>query len=1535
MAKSNFNVSVSKIIMLGFVSLFLISKNNFAQSPGVEWRNYTWLNTEYIGGASVDQRHSDYDWWYDHCTAYTNPLTKTGHLGYIGCGVSDYRCGERSGQSPISYDETSTAYGTYANGCTVATALITGGGYDYGNWDNPISGHLGLDFNSIGRVSPSGQTDFLFSSNYGGEYLRVKQLSDGTFLTVGSTTATRKRLNATSQSGTPLYYNPTSSSPTDYFINTDIFTGDISLPTNRDHWDVMRFDANGNAIFNNIYGLFDFSAGGATFTDVDNTTKNYSAKQIAFMFSGSANDFAEDAQNNIAVVGSNAVYNETRINPYDVNSKEFIAKPVLIKLDASGNVLGKKILGQGYTGNQKSGVALAITVANISGVDCYVVLSQINDWGTTGFQLTNILIEAFPINNLSAPNVWTKFIAGPAPVSSAANPNGNRNSTCWGITFKNNKLYVPLITDCNFCVYAGNNMGNLYMNVYDLTNTNDGTNTVSSVLLSSVHAFDLKSRITELSSGDFAVISTRKTANWSTTRCPGSTPPNYITGDYSSTPNTVANTDWWNTDTYVAKINAAGAKIWDKSFDSDTPVNCNDYPTTISSGGGDPKKQECMYGVSEAPDGGIVLSGNNSSNVDDNYMAKLYSDCNSMQTYDIGSINIHNTGPISITINSSKKINGILRVYNGGTLNINGAGTILEFADSKLIGAPCGIEVYQGGVVNINGATLTSIANCPGSMWDGIKMYGKGIVFSQTTNNQPSVNITGATIKNARTGIANGFPGTPYSLTGGWIIANNTTFLNNYIDVDFLDYKAPLVASNEPNNKSYFKGCTFKADNYLNDPSYVQTLPGIIGNVRMINSVHVNLSGVKGIRFIGNTFKTDLTALGGTGFYTNLRSTGIKSNNSTFSVFSTCVAQDIYGNCTGYATANTFENLQYGVYAQATNPLKNLTVTSANFTNCFSSVYQSGVGYSTVNKNNFLVNTTIPAVAGHFNCSTHPEACMTHFYYANNVSGFSHQENTYLVASTSTQKVMGTLFNSCGTASNESYHNTYTNCYIGHQSQLTNGASGTGINGLQIKCNQNITSKQNDILQTSGIMGQQGYCDPTDIKTPANNTFSHYTGATYSDINGASASGFAYKFNNNLPAGTQVPTSISPNINLSAPCFGLGQFSYNSATCPSKLTITTTVPPGGAIAKLQSDALNNKQTATQLNQVLIDGASQSLITAIASSTNDGTLKNTLSQYSPYLSDAVLIAYLQKTPSTPSGHIKQIVTDNSPVTTKVMSVLNTISLPNGIRNQINNAQVGVSARTQREQEIAYYNFQKDLNVNEIVRYYLDDTTTTDTYGNIIKWLEWNNSLPSKLDLIFAKTETGDVTRAQSLIDSLAIDTANTKYLSYLQVNKDMAVNGKTWESLQTDPSTRTTIEAIANDSLHPHMGHARAALAHAFKDKTNYEYIEGISHTNTNRLANNYSNESASKDNMDGINLIAYPNPFKNELNINYSILDFEGVAQLQLIELASGRVIDNIELTQSFGTKQFNTENMANGLYVLSLKQNNKPSVNFKVINIK
>ncbi|MBP9187020.1 MAG: T9SS type A sorting domain-containing protein [Bacteroidia bacterium] len=1411
----------------------------------------------------------------------------------------------------MTYDEQDPAYGIYADGCTYAVAPLQFANpcaYDYGNFENAQSGALGLAFNQIGKINPDGTTGFLITMNYDGEYLRVKQLQDGTFLTVGSTTATRKRIDAP-QNGKPLYYNPTVAQPNNYFKRNEIFgVGNINPPIPNRHWDAMKFDGNGTCLFDNLYGLTDFNNTATTNYPIGGVNHILDGKQLAYYSVGNAYDFVQEPNSDICMVG---LYTDPQNGA---------GRGAMIKINSAGKVLASCFIDDGT--NVYGAVARAVEFATIGGIDYYIVAV------TQGTAINTIVnIYAMPTSLVGSPVLLHTF----TPTSTT-----KVTSTVWSLSVKNNQLYFPLITNCSNVWYSGDNSGDLNIVKLNLNDFNPSTNLLSNTTYTTVHAFDLKARMIDLSDGNFAVVGAVQNTPWSSLGC--STPPGYIMnnagqgctgGNYSE-----QTTGYWNTDTYVAKSNANGIKIWDKTFDSNTPFTCTDYPTSFTSGGGDPKRQECMYGVSEAPDGGIVVSGNASPNVDDNYMAKLYSDCNTQQPYDItGILNINST----VTWNTSHKVNGIIRVNQGGVLNITGITTLIEFADSKQTGTPARIEVYGNGRVNINGATLTSV-NCPNSMWEGIQIYGNGNGNPQTITLQPSITLSNATLKNARLGIANGMDiapagPAPYS-SGGWVTANNSTFLNNYIDVDFLPYAAPLVAGNEPNNKSIFTNCTFKADNYLNDPSYIQQVPGTPNRSRLVSAFHVRLDGVKGVRFIGNTFKNDLSAVGGTSYVTNFRGTGIYSSNSTFDVYSTCLLQDQYGNCTGYGPTNTFENLLYGVLAGSTSPLKKFSITKATFKNCNSSIYQSGVNYSTVNKNNFIVDAIIPSVAGNFNCSANPQACMTHFYYANNSSGFSHQENNYTV--TGTQQVMGTVFNGSGTAANESYKNKYTNCYIGHQSQLTNGANTGLMNGLQIKCNENLSTKQYDVRQTSGVLGQQGTCLSGDPKSPSNNTFSHFQANPPSDINGTNGSGFSYKFNNSPPTGQQVPFYVTGNINVSSPCLGLAPFSYNATTCPSKLTNTSGSGelPGSAIAKLQTDALNNKQVATQLNQVLINGASQNLINAIASSTNDGNLKNLLSQYSPYLSDEVLIDYLKKAQTPPNGHIKQIVVENSPVTAKVMEVIDAMSLSNGIRNQINNAQIGTSARAQREQEIAYYNFQKDLNVNEIVRYYLDDTTTANTYANIIKWLEWNNTKPSKIDLVFAKTETADYNRAQFLIDSLSADTGNIKFIPFLQVNKDMSMQGKTWDSLQTDASATSIIETIANDSLHPHMGHARAALAHAFKNKKHYEFIEGSSNNAASRVSNNSFNESQ-KNSIEGINLIAYPNPFKDELNINYSILDFEGVAQLQLIELATGRLIDDIELTQSFGTKQFNTQNLANGLYVLSLKQNNKPTVNFKVINIK
>ena len=115
-------------------------------------------------------------------------------------------------------------------------------------------------------------------------------------------------------------------------------------------------------------------------------------------------------------------------------------------------------------------------------------------------------------------------------------------------------------------------------------------------------------------------------------------------------------------------------------FDTEDGAAAECYP-------GDLKNQECMYRITEADDGGLVVSGNTSHNQDDCYLAKIGSDCQATQ--DFASINamldangeVHITSPT--TWNTGMNVRGQVFVEPGASLTVN-AGATLRFADKTL-----------------------------------------------------------------------------------------------------------------------------------------------------------------------------------------------------------------------------------------------------------------------------------------------------------------------------------------------------------------------------------------------------------------------------------------------------------------------------------------------------------------------------------------------------------------------------------------------------------------------------------------------------------------------------------------------------------------------------------------------------------------------------------------------------------------------------------------------------------------------------------
>ncbi|HRO40956.1 MAG TPA: hypothetical protein PLZ25_13670, partial [Flavobacteriales bacterium] len=108
---------------------------------------------------------------------------------------------------------------------------------------------------------------------------------------------------------------------------------------------------------------------------------------------------------------------------------------------------------------------------------------------------------------------------------------------------------------------------------------------------------------------------------------------------------------YWNTDSYVAKVDGAtGDLLWEKQWDEGTGALATGWP-------GNFRRRQCMFDITEAPDGGLVVCGNTGHNFDDAYIAKLKEPCgfevSAQLSYACPDDPEHPVNAISLTVNGA------------------------------------------------------------------------------------------------------------------------------------------------------------------------------------------------------------------------------------------------------------------------------------------------------------------------------------------------------------------------------------------------------------------------------------------------------------------------------------------------------------------------------------------------------------------------------------------------------------------------------------------------------------------------------------------------------------------------------------------------------------------------------------------------------------------------------------------------------------------------------------------------------------------
>ncbi|MFK8038785.1 MAG: T9SS type A sorting domain-containing protein [Crocinitomicaceae bacterium] len=984
----------------------------------IQWANMTpsgpavFPETPYFIGQNmpVSQTQSAEDWWYD-----CKPLLENGNqVGYIVVGFTTYRNMRFSEHNlnPVGFFNQlnpTTPMGSSSDDCS---RLLNKG--------ETISQYRQV----ISRFNLKGEMIWCHPLNYSQALNSVIQdpITEAIYA-VGSTEAAYKY----GQNPEKYIYNPTGlpapQSALVDLVNPVILSENPKIYQKKRAL-VYKFDTNGNTLWSHLYGSEDLSA------DINSNSEKIMNMDVEGL------DLAmNDSGSELIIVGNASDGGQSNL-PSGYQKMIFTAR-----IDPLGNVLQKEIFDNS-------------NVHWIKAFDCHNGVGVIvGGREQNPLSQNDAFIYQFNQSNLSTDiTTTTSWASNPAYISL----NGSTNPSLFGdvelIGPPNNTEIVvggfDMVTNGGLGLSSGYNEGKAQIIKYDNQLNFLGGNNVTLC-----RAFDLKIGITKTNDNGFAVVSSVYNGQINFSNPPNSQkiqnysnsilPSNCV----NSTTGQIDQGGTWNTDTYVAKFDQYFAKKWETSFDSDDQAP--DYVP------GDLKKQECMYRISEGPDGKLFVVGNSSHNVDDYFSALIESDCQQNVAYDLPVIAMPQPGETVISIgtnvtwNINMKIKGIVRIQNGATLTIQNS--TIEMANSQIVGLTTKFVVEKGGTLIVNNSTLTCIQECDKRFWDGIEVLGDQYINQVSgTGGQGKIVLSNSVIEYANEAI---IPGnySDFTKNGGIISARHTIFKNNNRSVQYLAYRNSNCQScPEYNNLGKFTNCSFIWDN-----DFMKDCP----------QPAITMNGVLGVTLLGCIFDDQRTGI------TEIakRAVGIFTIDAGYFVkgqsISGAYSTHPYYNTSGF-NVGKFINMYKGIENLTGGSLRPFIVDHVEFTNCHKGVIANRTDNAKITRNRFIYEGNSLLPIGKRTAISLIES-----------TSYSVEGN--IIENDLPDYVSGTLADNTGIEENVIRKNIYRNLKRGNYAVGQNRHPEPSIiTGLQYLCNihenNEIDILNNSINEVQGIRLEQG-----------------------------------------------------------------------------------------------------------------------------------------------------------------------------------------------------------------------------------------------------------------------------------------------------------------------------------------------------------------------------------------------------------------------------------------------------------------------------
>jgi hypothetical protein len=870
---------------------------------------------------------------------------------------------------------------------------------------------------------------------------------------------------------------------------------------------------------------------------------------------------------------------------------------------------------------------------------------------------------------------------------------------------------------------------------------------------------------------------------------------------------------------------------------------------------------------------------------------------NSNQTWTAGSL------PAGIDTDGD----GIVRISGDLVIDANTTVTVVgavrfEFGENgKLVIEPTGKLIVNG--VSGNPAIFTSADFCNNSTWNGIEVRGNRALAQAgiSTTPQGYIKLLNVLISNARNAIATRKESDGWNYNGGIIQCVNVRFLNNRRSAEFLSYHNTNNLGTEIRNLSYFKDCEFLVTDYLADKVYK------FADGRRYGSVNqVSMWDVKNVKFDHCLFENSA-----------LQPDGVTALMNTDQRGAAIYAIDAGFVLTGGTSKNTFKGFSDGVWALSTGDNDYISIVGNVFENNINGIVLEGTTLSKINQNQFLVPAHTYneyALAPAYNSGYNKPVGL----YLIGATDFTAEENTFtnygpspLLGIPVNEYNYGMVVNNCtgdfGDGTGNVYKNTFSNLNVSLQAELNNKGSfspGFSEAGLQYKCNEFTSRVSYDatVVGTYSLVGSlrnQGLCNFPENQ--AGNSYTSCSSGSEDQLKFDNASlfyatgDFHYRDQPGKISCTSDPALIFP----SCPTI------IGNNSCPSNISTCFTLPCLTSIyASKSAVAL---QSYTSLNAVLDGGSTNALITQINSNITAGALKNLLISKSPYLSDAVLLAMLNRTDMVPPGHLEQVSIANSPLTKPVMDAVERMPLPGGVLNNIRAAQVGISARSEKENEVSYTAMQAKLAEVKVKQAYLE-IDNLDSLKIVALKDTSLAGLFKLLEVLIAKGDLSDAQICRSKIINKEMP-AITDRCKLLSTRLNLALAGKSWLDMTNAQAdlVQHLYESNTNTAIN-----ARAVLALTKGLKyERYPFDLNLSHKML--PAPVVEKEII----FDDKSLKIYPNPSTEYASVEANLPESTGQIQLVVYNLLGTQI-----LTQPLSNKEtfiLDTKELSNGIYLFCL----------------